>query len=193
MSLTKPPGSKKQKTFKFHGKLSTWKRFFQSWSWDFVRWIFFSRNDNLCIAHPVPQSSCFARSTWTVKFSLCILIYIDIFCVWIQYWYEYLWYWFFYLYIDIDQWYMYIYFLLFLIYLYDIYMYIYICRYDNLDSLWAFSHMEVHTYRLEMATLLDKAVSYTHDWKWHFMTLSLAFPNWNPRYDTLGVFPKWNQ
>lgn len=96
------------------------------------------------------QSSCFARSTWTVKFSLCILIYIDIFCVWIQYWYEYLWYWFFYLYIDIDQWYMYIYFLLFLIYLYDIFMYIYICRYDNLDSLWAFS-----TWR------------FTHiDWKW---------------------------
>lgn len=65
-----------------------------------------------------------------------------------------------------------------------------------ISTLVGFFQMEVHTYRLEMATLLDilsKAVSYIHDWKWHFMTLSLAFPNWNPRYDTLGVLPKWNQ
>ena len=57
-----------------------------------------------------------------------------------------------YIYIYLDQWYMYIYFLLFLIYLYDIciFIYIYICRYDNLDSLWAFSKWR-----------------FTHiDWKW---------------------------
>lgn len=47
--------------------------------------------------------------------------------------------------------------------------------------------MEVHTYRLKMtlSDILPKGVSYIHDWTWHFMTLSWAFPKWNHRYDTL--------
>lgn len=74
-------GSKKQKTSKFHGKLSTWERFFQSWSWDFVRWIFFARNHNLRIAHPVHNRCVLLDRPEPQKFSLCMFIYKYILCM----------------------------------------------------------------------------------------------------------------